>query len=125
MSGRDILLKARSHFRAARTVETLAKIEVPEWETTIHYWPDMSVEESREVGRHIRIAGGQAAISAGDLTEASVTQILLRARDAFGNRLFTDGDATALADTDPAVLRRIASAMGWSGRESVEDAAGN
>lgn len=125
MSGRDILLKARSHFRAARTVETLKKIAVPEWDTEVFYWPEMSVEESRAVGRHIRVSGGSASITAGDLTEASVTQVLLRARDAYGNRLFTDADDAALADTDPAVLQRIASAMGWASRASLEDAEGN
>ena len=121
MSGRDILLRARSHFRASRTVETLRKVSVPEWDTDIFYWPDMSVEESRAIGRHIRISGGATVISAGDFTEAAVTQVLLRARDQYGNRLFTDADESALADTDPDVLRRIASEMGWTGRDSAED----
>lgn len=123
--GTDILLRARTHFRAARTVETLEKIEVPEWGTALHYWPEMSVEEAREVGRHLRISGGEVVISAGDMTESAVTQILFRARDEHGTRLFADNDAAALADTDPKVLQRIATQMGWVSRASVEDAEKN
>ncbi len=123
--GSDILLRARTHFRAARTVETLARVHVPEWDTTIHYWPEMSVEESREVGQHLKIEGGQVVISAGDMTAAAVTQILFRARDEHGARLFGDSDEAALADTDPKVLQRIAAEMGWVSRTTAEDAEKN
>lgn len=125
MSGKEILLRARSHFRLARVVETLRKVEVPEWETTLHYWPEMSVEEKRAVFDHMRVEGGKVVATPGTLLEAAVSMILLRARDPFGNRLFQDTDAAALADTSPEVLQRIANEMGWGSSESVEDAQGN
>jgi hypothetical protein len=125
MSGADILSRARAHFRNARTVETLRKIAVPEWGCDLHYWPEMSLEESREVGRHIRLAAGRMEITAGDLAEAAVTQIVHRARDQNGLRLFTDEDVTAIRDTDPRVLQRIASEMGWTSGATLEDAEGN
>ena len=121
----DILLRARSHFRATRTVESLQKLEVPEWDLTLHYWPALSVDEARETGRHIRIGGGTAQINAGDLTDAAVSHVLNRARDPHGVRLFSDEDEAGLRDTDPSVLQRIASTMGWGGRPSVEDAEKN
>ncbi len=123
--GNEILLRARTHFRNTRTPETLQKLAVPEWEAEIYYWPDMSVEESREVGQHIRMSNGKLAIAAGDLTDAAVTQLLFRARDAFGNRLFSEADETALRDTHPSVLTRLASEMGWSSRANLEDAEKN
>lgn len=119
--GSDVLLKARTHFRAARTVETLKKIAVPEWDSEIFFWPEMSVEESREVGKHIKLQGGQAVIDAGALTDAAVSQVQFRARDQFGERLFGDADEKPLRDTDPEVLKRIASEMGWASRTSAED----
>jgi hypothetical protein len=124
MSGVEILKRARAHFRASRTTESLRKVHVPEWDCDVYFWPKMSVEESREVGRHIRVENGRAEITAGDIDSASVSQVLLRARDHNGMRLFGDEDEAALRDTDPAVLKRIASEFGWSS-DSLGDAEGN
>lgn len=124
MSGKEALLRARSHFRASRTVETLRKLTVPEWDLDIHYWPTMSVEESREVGRHIRVGTG-AVLNAADITDAALTQVLQRARDAHGVRMFTDEDETALRDTDPAILRAISEVMGIGNAPALEDAEKN
>ena len=121
MSGKEILLRARSHFRAARTVETLRKIEVPEWETAVHYWPEMSFEERKAVYAHIRAKDRTFA----DMQACALTQVLMRARDAYGTRMFSDEDETALADTDPAVLLRIGNEMGFGTGLTVEDAEGN
>lgn len=122
MSGKDILLKARSHFRAARTVETLRRIVVPEWDTEVYFWPEMSVEERRAVYAHIKM-GTERTFA--DLSAAALTQVLWRARDAHGNRLFSDADAAALADADPKVLERIGGEMGFGSGLSVEDAEKN
>lgn len=119
---RDLLLKARQHFRAARTVETLRKIEVPEWGETVHYWPEMSLDERRAVYAHIR-AGDERTLA--DMTAAALTQVLWRARDAHGMRLFKEEDAAALADTDPRVLERISAEMGFGVQATVEDVEGN
>jgi hypothetical protein len=125
MSNRELLLRARTHFRATRTPETLEKIAVPEWETDIFFWPEMSVDEKRSVFRHLRVSGGSVDVPFDGLIDAAVTQVCLRARDAFGNRMFTDGDEAALRDTDPEVLQRISNAMGFGARLSLEDAEGN
>jgi hypothetical protein len=123
MSGQDILRKARASFREARTVETLRKIEVPEWDAEIFFWPEMSVEEKRAVFANLKIGGGD--IPADGLIDAAVIQVQLRSRDAFGNRLFGSGDDVALRDTDPDVLQRISNEMGYGSSPSNEDAKGN
>lgn len=125
MSGQEVLLRARKHFRAARTVETLRKIEVPEWGTDLYYWPEMSVAEKRAVFSHLRLAGGQVEIPVDGLVDAAVTQVAMRARDAYGNRLFADGDDEALRDTDPMVLQRISNEMGFGSGPSLEAAEKN
>ena len=125
MSKKDVLLKARSHFRGSRTVEALRKVEVPEWDTEIFYWPEMSVAEKRAVFAHLRVASGLVDIPVDGLIEASVTQVCLRARDAFGNRMFSDEDEEALRDTDPNVLQRISNEMGFGSQPTLEDAEKN
>lgn len=122
---RDILLRARQHFRNARTVETLRKISVPEWGAEVYFWPEMSLDERRSVYAPMRMSDGRLEMSPAALLDASVAQVCLRSRDAHGNRLFTDSDDAALRDTDPEVLQRIASEMGWGSRASVEDAEKN
>ena len=119
MSGQDILRKARATFRAARTVETLRKISVPEWETEIFYWPEMSVEERLAVYAHVKVS---AERTLADVVKMALAQVQWRARDAHSNRLFTDEDEAALADTDPAVLQRISSEMASGDVGTVEDA---
>ena len=118
----DMLLKARSHFRAARTIESLRRIEVPEWEAEVYYWPEMSLEERKAVYAHIKSAGER---SFADMTAAAYTQVLMRARDAHGQRLFGDQDAAGLADVDPMVLERISAEMGFGSGMTAEDAEGN
>jgi hypothetical protein len=110
MRGTDILLAARSHFRAARTVEALRKVEVPEWGATLHYWPEMDVAERRAIWAHFR--PGETPTT-GELLDASVMQVLLRARNEHGERLFSDMDVEALRDTHPDVLQRVANEFGW------------
>lgn len=122
--GNELLLRARSHFRAARTVETLRKIAVPEWGAEIHYWPEMSVDEKRAVFRHLKATEGLDMALDGMLG-AAVTQVCRRARDQYGNRMFGDDQEDALSDTDPDVLLRISNEMGWGSRPSLEDAEKN
>lgn len=125
ISGADVLTRARAHFRPARDVSRLRKISVPEWDAEIYFFPEMSLEEAREVGRHITLQGGQAVITGASIAEAAVTQVLHRSRDQFGDRLFSDADEKALTDTDPEVLKRIAAEMGWTSSPSIEDAEKN
>ena len=41
--------QAKSQFADRRTPETLIPIVVPEWNTTIYYWPDMTLAERIEL----------------------------------------------------------------------------
>ena len=125
MSGNEILLRARKHFRAARTIETLRKVEVPEWATDLYFWPEMSVDEKRAVYGHLRLAGGQVELPVDGLLNAAVTQVLVRSRNASGERLFGDDAEAALRDTDPAVLQRISNEMGFGSQPSLEAAEKN
>jgi hypothetical protein len=124
-SGNEVLLRARTHFRASRTVEALEKIAVPEWETEIFYWPEMSVDEKRAVFRHLRAGSGGLEVPLDGMLAAAVTQVCLRARDAYGNRLFGDDQEEDLRDTHPDILQRISNEMGWGSRPSLEDAEKN
>jgi hypothetical protein len=119
---RELLIKARQHFRSARTVETLQKITVPEWGFDLYYWPTMSVEERMAVRSHVKL--GETRTLA-DMTATAVTQILKRARDPHGTLMFTDGDRVSLEDTDPRVLERISDEMGYGTEVSLEAAEKN
>lgn len=124
--GSDILLRARQHARASRTTESLKKIDVPEWEASIYFWPEMSVEEKRAVFRHMRGNGdGGVELAFDAMLSAAVDQVKFRARDELGNRLFSDNDDAALTDTAPDVLMRISVAMGWGNRPTQEEAEKN
>lgn len=123
--GNKILLAARSAFRARRAVETLQKIEVPEWDCTVYYWPEMDVAEREGVYQHFRAGAEGLQLEGAGLVNAAVMQVLLRSRDEFGNRLFGDADQAALRDTDPGVLTRISNEMGWGSRPNIEDAEKN
>jgi hypothetical protein len=124
--GNEILLRARQHARASRTTETLKSIQVPEWDCTLYFWPDMSVDEKRAVFRHGRVGeDGSISLPLDAQLDAAIDQVLHRARDELANRLFNEEQAAALADTHPDVLIRISGQMGWGARRTQEDAEKN
>lgn len=122
--GNAILTHARQQFRDQRTVETLRKLEVPEWNnTTIYYWRARDVTERLAIDKHIVISGDRTVAQMVEFYAATVCQ---RARDERGNRLFSDSDEDGIRDTDPQVLQKIALAMGLGGDSpSVEEAEKN
>jgi hypothetical protein len=125
MSGNDVLLKARQHWRAHRTHESLRKVSVPDWGTEVFYYPEMSVAERLAVFAHMKAGKTGLEITPSALLAAAVTQVCLRARDAMGERLFTDDQEPDLYDTHPDVLQRIANEMGWGSSQTLEQAEGN
>jgi hypothetical protein len=125
MSGNDVLLRARQHWRKSRTHESLRRIAVPEWDTEITFYPEMSVAERLAVFAHMKGSAGGIEITPAALLSAAVTQVCQRARDPMGERLFTDEQESDLYDTHPDVLQRIANEMGWGSSPSLEDAEGN
>jgi hypothetical protein len=120
--GNAILLRARQQFRQLRTVEGLKRIEVPEWECSIYYWPVRDLEERLAVEQHIRIGADRTFA---DLMRLHTAQVCYRARDEQGFRLFTDEDAKALADTAPKVVERVSSEMGLGDGLTLEEAEKN
>jgi hypothetical protein len=126
--GSALLLAARTKFREARNQGTLRRIEVPQWGegAAVYYWPEMSVDEKRQVYRHMRaIPGGGIGLPLDAALSAAVDQVLFRARDEFGDRLFSDEDEAAVLDTDPLVLQHISSEMGYGSKPTLEDAEKN
>jgi hypothetical protein len=120
--GNEILLRARQQFRNTRTVETLKKIPVPEWETDVFYWPTRDMAERVAIEEHIRISGDRTLA---DLRRFHMAQVTHRTRDEFGNRLFSDSDVEALADTHPEVIQRVSLAMGMGDGLTLEVAEKN
>lgn len=107
MSG-DWKERAKAQFREARTRETLVAIPVPEWGTTVWYWPAMTLGERREIFLLAKSDGDNTIL---DLEAIAVTMIV-RARDADGKRLFAKAERFELLnDYDPGVLARIVGAM--------------
>jgi hypothetical protein len=120
--GNDILLRARQQFRNVRVVETLRKIAVPEWETDIYYWPVRDLVERLATEQFIKF--GQDKTMA-DLRRLHNANVLSRARDERGERLFSDADEAALADTQQAVIERLSLDMGLGDGLTIEDAEKN
>jgi hypothetical protein len=120
--GNEILLRARQQFRNTRQPEHLRKIHVEEWDADIYYWPTRDMAERLAVEEHILFGAGRTAAN---LLRLSIAQVAHRARDEFGNRLFSDEDAVALADTHPDVVQRISLEMGLGDDMSVEVAEKN
>jgi hypothetical protein len=120
--GDAILLRARQKFGNARVVETLKKIEVPEWGAAVYYWPVRDMEERLAIEQHIRL-GGERTMA--DLGRLHLAQVTYRARDEQGFRLFSDADTEALAKTAPEVLQRVSMQMGLGDGMTVEVAEKN
>ena len=110
--------QAKSQFADRRTPETLIPIVVPEWNTTIYYWPDMTLAERREI---FLLAKQQGDATVLDL-EAMATTLIVRARDVEGRRVFSKAERIELLNNyDPEVIAKIVSAMNDT-PQSVEDA---
>jgi len=107
MSG-DWKERAKQQFRETRTRETLVSIPVPEWSTTVWYWPAMTLAERREIFLLAKSDGDNTVL---DLEAIAVT-LIVRARDAEGKRLFAKAERFELLnDYDPGVLARIVGEM--------------
>jgi hypothetical protein len=120
--GNDILLRARQQFRDTRVVETLRKIAVPEWGTDVYYWGVRDLSERLATEQFIKF--GQDRTMA-DLRRLHNANVIARARDERGERLWSDADAEALADTQQAVIERVSLEMGLGDGLTIEAAEKN
>lgn len=99
---------AKARLRERRTAETLSAIPVPEWNTTIYYWPEMTLAERRDIFQHAKQDGEQTVF---DL-EAIAATLIVRARDAEGKRLFSRAERQELmTEYEAEVLARIVAQM--------------
>jgi hypothetical protein len=120
--GNAILLRARQKFGVTRVVETLRKIEVPEWEATVYYWPTRDLSERLASEQFVKFGADRTMA---DLRRLNLANILTRARDERGERLFSDADEAALADTHQDVIARISGEMGFGDGLALEEAEKN
>jgi len=113
--------QAKSQFAERRKPETLVAIPVPAWNTTVYFWPDMTLSERREIFMLAKQKGDETIL---DLEAMAIT-LIVRARDKEGKRLFSKAERMELMNEyDPEVITQIVSAMN-SPVSSVEDAEKN
>ena len=113
--------QANSQFAERRKPETLVAIPVPAWNTTVYFWPDMTLSERREIFMLAKQKGDETIL---DLEAMAIT-LIVRARDKEGKRLFSKAERMELMNEyDPEVITQIVSAMN-SPVPSVEDAEKN
>lgn len=113
--------QAKSQFSERRKPETLIPIPVKAWNTTIYYWPDMTLAERREIFMLAKQKGEETVL---DLEAMAVT-LIVRARDIEGKRLFSKAERLELMnDYDPEVIAEVVAAMN-SVSVTVEDAEKN
>lgn len=99
---------AKASFKARRSPETLVEIPVPEWKISVWYWPDMTLQERRDIYLLAKQEDGQTIL---DLEAMAVT-LIVRARDADGKRLFAMPEKRELmTEYDPEVISRIVGSM--------------
>jgi len=112
---------AKESFKARRSPDTLVEISVPEWKTSIWYWPDMTLQERREIYLLARQEDGHTVL---DL-EAMAVSLIVRARDNSGKKLFAMPEKRELiTEYDADVISRVVGEMSAGGL-SVEDAEKN
>jgi len=113
--------QAKAQFKARRTPDTLEEIAVPEWGVSVWYWPDMTLQERREIYLLAKQEDGHTVL---DL-EAMAVSLIVRARDSSGKKLFSMPEKRELmTEYDPDVISRVVGQMSTAA-ETVEDAEKN
>lgn len=114
---------AKAQFKERRSQEALREIPVPEWGISVHYWPEMTLAERRDIFLLAKQDGERTTL---DL-EAIAMTLIVRARDASGVRLFNKAERIELMNQyDPEVMTRIVAEMnGGTVSPTVEDAEKN
>ncbi len=101
------LERAKSHFQAQLNGE-MDYIDVPEWgepnKPLRVYWRPMTLKDQGDI---------LAFHNEGKVAEALCTQLVVRARNEDGSRMFKKTEMyTLMNDVDPDIIARIAQAMG-------------
>jgi hypothetical protein len=111
----SVLGNAKNHFKSALAQE-LVKIEVPEWETVIHFKAATTfASEQKIIELHQK----------GNLVEALVETLVSKSLTAEGTKMFTQADRIVLMrQVDPDVIIKIVSAMN-DAKQEAKDGLGN
>lgn len=102
MRSNQILEKAKQHFQKAIAGE-MQSLHVDEWDCKIYWKPLNAIQRDRIM---------KLALN-NEMSSAAVEQVVLRALDEDGKRIFVDADKSDLMrNVDPKVIDKIFSAMG-------------
>lgn len=116
---KDILDKARSHFREVMSGE-LHSFYIEEWDTTFYYKKGTNFKQEAKI---------LELQQQGKTAEALIQMIITRCLDENGKRVFSEASKTELMNSvDPAVIVKIVGCLNPSDDDedlSVEDAAKN
>jgi len=113
--------RAKESFKARRSPDTLVEIPVAEWGISVFYWPDMTLQERRDIYLLAKQEDGHTIL---DL-EAMAVSLIVRARDSSGKKLFAMPEKRELmTEYDPDVISRVVGSMNTGGL-TVEDAEKN
>jgi hypothetical protein len=107
-----VLDKATQHFRS-KLDGTLEQIPVPEWETTVYFYPTTPLKEEASI---LKLQ------QEGKTVEALVQSIIVKSRNADGSKMFAPADrVTMMNEVDPKVLIRIAGQINGVDVDSIDD----
>lgn len=107
-----VLDNATKHFRS-KLDGTLESIVVPEWDTTVYFYPTSPLREESQI---LRLQ------QEGKSVEALVMSLIIKARNADGSKMFTPADkVTLMNEVDPKVIIRVAGAINGVDTESLDD----
>jgi hypothetical protein len=107
-----ILDNATKHFRS-KLDGTLEKIEVPEWDTVVYFYPTTALREESQI---LRLQ------QEGKSVEALVMSLIVKARNADGSKMFVPADkVTLMNEVDPKVILRVAAAINGVDSDTLDD----
>jgi len=107
-----ILQKATAHFRS-KLDGTLQSVDVPEWETTVYFYPTASLKEEAAI---LKLQ------QEGKTVEALVQSLVVKARNADGTRMFQPADrVTLMNEVDPKIIIRVAGAINGVDSDELEE----
>jgi len=108
----SVLENATKHFRS-KLDGTLLEIAVPEWETTVYYYPTTPLKDESSI---LQLQ------QQGKTVEALVQTLIVKCRQADGTRMFKPADRVALLnEVDPQVIVRIAGQLNGIDTDTLED----
>jgi hypothetical protein len=108
----SVIQKATQHFRS-KLDGSLAKIDVPEWESEIYFYPTTPLKEESSI---LKLQ------QEGKTVEALIQSIIVKARNADGSKMFAPADrVTMMNEVDPQILMRIAGQLNGIDVDSLDD----